>query len=249
MPAGDEILLLALIFGAAVTYTSVGHAGASGYIAAMAIAGIAPAVMRPTALALNILVAGFATYRWSRAGLINWRSLLPLVATSIPCAFIGGAVDLPVTWYRVVVGLMLVLAGLRLIFEPRQLGPAGDARAAVVPVGPGAATGAIVGFLSGLTGTGGGIFLSPLLLAFGWAGARQGAGLTTPFILVNSVAGLFGNLVMVQRLPAELPELIVAAMIGAVLGTQIGIKWASTVWLQRMLGAVLIAAGAKFLWV
>ena len=249
MPAGDEILLLALIFGAAVTYTSVGHAGASGYIAAMAIAGIAPAVMRPTALALNILVAGFATYRWSRAGLINWRSLLPLVATSIPCAFIGGAVDLPVTWYRVVVGLMLVLAGLRLIFEPRQLGPAGDARAAVVPVGPGAATGAIVGFLSGLTGTGGGIFLSPLLLAFGWAGARQGAGLTTPFILVNSVAGLFGNLVMVQRLPSELPELIVAAMIGAVLGTQIGIKWASTVWLQRMPGAVLIAAGAKFLWV
>ena len=176
MPAGDEILLLALIFGAAVTYTSVGHAGASGYIAAMAIAGIAPAVMRPTALALNILVAGFATYRWSRAGLINWRSLLPLVATSIPCAFIGGAVDLPVTWYRVVVGLMLVLAGLRLIFEPRQLGPAGDARAAVVPVGPGAATGAIVGFLSGLTGTGGGIFLSPLLLAFGWPARARARG-------------------------------------------------------------------------
>jgi uncharacterized membrane protein YfcA len=101
--------------------------------------------------------------------------------------------------------------------------------------------------LSGLTGTGGGIFLSPLLLFFGWAGAREQAGITAPFILVNSIAGLAGNVISLRGLPAELPYFVVAALLGAVLGTQLGIRWFSVRALQRALGVVLVIAAAKFL--
>lgn len=248
MVTGDLSLLLALMFAAAVVYAAVGHAGASGYIAAMALCGVAPLVMRPTALTLNILVAGLATVRWHRAGHVNWRALLPLVAASIPAAFIGGAIVLPALWYRILVGCVLALAGLRLLVEPRNLG-SDKAKANDIPWASGAATGALVGVLSGLTGTGGGIFLSPLLLMFGWAGARGAAGITAPFILVNSIAGLAGNLLTVASLPAELPYLVIVVLAGALIGTQIGIRWVSIVSLQRLLGVVLLVAAAKFLWV
>lgn len=246
MPADDIALLAGLIFVAAAIYSSVGHAGASGYIAAMAIFGLTPAVMKPTALALNILVATLATFRWNGAGLVNWRALLPLVVTSVPFAFIGGAIQLPSTWYRIMVGVVLLVAGGKLLYEPRTIGGSAenDSR---VPWFGGAITGAVVGVLSGLTGTGGGIFLSPLLLFFSWAGARQGAGITAPFILVNSIAGLAGNLAIVRSLPPELPYFVLAAVLGAFIGLQVGLKWASGNTLQRLLGVVLIVAAAKFL--
>lgn len=247
MATGDIAMLAVLIFGAAVIYSSVGHAGASGYIAAMALLGLAPAVMKPTALALNILVAALATYRWHGIGLVRWKALLPLIMTSIPLAFIGGAVQLSASWYRMLVGLVLLAAGAKLLFEWRTIGPIQKREPTAVPWLGGAVSGALAGFLSGLTGTGGGIFLSPLLLFLGWADARQGAGITAPFILVNSAAGLAGNVMMVQRLPAELPYFIIAALLGAVLGTQIGLHWSSHVMLQRILGVVLLIAAVKFL--
>jgi uncharacterized membrane protein YfcA len=248
LPEGVDLVLLACaIFGAALLYTAVGHAGASGYLAAMAFFSVAPEVMRPTALTLNILVASFTTVRLHRARLVNWRALVPLVAASIPCAFIGGGIHVPASIYRPLLGIVLLAAAAKLFFQPRAALPTEGHAAPPLPMLPGLATGALVGLLSGLTGTGGGIFLSPLLLFFGWAGARQMTGLTAPFILVNSIAGLAGNLLSLRSLPAELPYLVIAALAGAVVGTQLGIRWLSIRALQRVLAAVLLIAAGKFL--
>jgi uncharacterized membrane protein YfcA len=247
MSVFDIGLLASMIFAVAALYTSVGHAGASGYLAAMALMGIAPAVMKPTALALNILVAGLATARWTDNGRkLNVYSLLPLVVGSVPAAWVGGAIQLSNENYRLLVGLMLLAAALKFLWQPK-LEAGADEDAVNVPWLPGIIVGASVGLLSGLTGTGGGIFLTPMLLLFGWAGARQASTLSAPFILLNSIAALAGNISSVQSLPAEMPILVAAAIAGAVLGTQIGVRWVSTTTLQRLLGAVLLIAAGKFL--
>jgi hypothetical protein len=248
VPVSEIALLSALIFAAAVVYSSVGHAGASGYIAAMALFGLAPATMKPTALTLNILVATLATYRWNGAGLVSWKALAPLLLASIPAAFIGGAIELPGVWYRVLVGIVLLGAAAKLLLDPRS-GWGASSKAAAVPWVPGLLAGGLVGLLSGLTGTGGGIFLSPLLLFFGWAGTREASGITAPFILVNSLAGLAGNLLSIKGLPAELPYFVIAALVGGLVGTQVGLRLASNIALQRLLGLVLLVAAAKFLFV
>ena len=243
----DLILLTGMIFGAAALYTSVGHAGASGYIAAMAIMGLTPDIMKPTALALNILVAGIATARWTRNGRdLAWKALLPLVVCSVPAAFIGGAIQLSDQTYKILIGIVLLAAGLKFLWQPRS-GPGLQDTPPSIPVPAALATGASVGLLSGLTGTGGGIFLSPVLVLFGWAGARQTSGLTAPFILVNSMAALAGNVAALKKLPAELPYFVVAVILGALLGTQIGVRWVSTSTLLRLLGVVLLIAAGKFL--
>lgn len=244
---GTEIAALAaLVFVAATIYSSVGHAGASGYLAAMALFGLPPAVMRPTALTLNVLVASLATVRLRQANLVRWRPLVPLCLASIPAAFVGGMIQLPGQWYRMLVGIVLLAAAWKLYFDPRGALKPAAGEATSIPWWPALVTGLLVGMLSGLTGTGGGIFLSPLLIFFGWAGARQQAGITAPFILANSIAGLAGNLVSLQRLPVELPYFVVAALLGAVLGTQLGIKWFSVRALQRALAVVLVVAALKF---
>lgn len=246
--SSDLVTLSALIFAAAILYSSVGHAGASGYIAAMALVGTSPVVMRPTALVLNILVATLGTVRWHRLGLINWKALLPLLLGSVPCAFVGGAILLPAIWYRFLIGMLLLVAAAKLLIQPSDPLVGDDGTARVPSVG-GFVTGSSVGLLSGLTGTGGGIFLSPILLFLGWASTRQASGLTAPFILLNSIAALSGNLVSMQSLPAELPWLAISALVGGIVGTQIGTRWASGSFLQRLLGVVLLIAAVKFLWV
>lgn len=240
----DLLLLSGLIFVVAVLYSSVGHGGASGYIASMALFGIAPSVMRPTALVLNVLVASMGTYRLHRAGLVNWRALLRLSAASVPMAFMGGMIVLPGDWYRTLVGLVLAAAAIRLFLDPREARPL---PAAITPPWIAAlVTGGGIGLLSGLTGVGGGIFLSPFLVLFGWAGARHTSGITAPFILVNSLAGLAGNIVAVRALPPELPFFAAAALLGALVGTQLAIRWLSPRILLQILAAVLIVAAAKF---
>lgn len=241
------LVLCVLIFLAATIYTSVGHAGASGYLAAMALVGVPPVVMKPTALTLNILVATLATFRLHRAGLVNWRALLPLLAGSVPLAFIGGGIELPGQVYRTLIGLVLLAAAVKLLLQPRRAQQI-DAKAPErIPLLPALATGMLVGALSGLTGTGGGIFLTPLLLFFGWAGARQASGLTAPFILMNSAAGLAGNVMSLRSLPAEMPWFMLAAVLGTAVGTQMGIRWFSVIALQRMLSVVVLVAAGKFL--
>ncbi len=247
MSLPDLALLALLIFATAVVYSSVGQAGATGYIALMALFGLAPEVMKPTALTLNILVAALSSYSMYRAKLLSWRAAVPLLAGSIPMAFIGGAIALPAPWYEALVGAILVGAGTKVFIQQCEDPEASRSRTVTIPIFGGIVSGAAVGFLSGLSGTGGGIFLAPLLLYLGWANARQAAGITAPFILANSISALSGDLVCLRSLPAELPYFAVAALLGALLGTQLGIRWFSVKRLQQLLGTVLLIAGGKFL--
>jgi hypothetical protein len=166
---------------------------------------------------------------------------------SVPLAFIGGGIQLPGRAYRILIGLVLLAAAAKLLLQPRRTQRIDATAPERIPLLPALATGMLVGALSGLTGTGGGIFLTPLLLFFGWAGARQASGLTAPFILMNSMAGLAGNFMSLKSLPAEMPWFMLAAVLGTAVGTQLGIRWFSVVALQRMLAVVMIVAAVKFL--
>src|SRR6266478_6235772 len=236
MLTADALTLAALILLAATLYSSVGHAGASGYLASMALIGMAPDSMRVTALALNVLVATIGTMSYMRAGHFDWRTFYPFAILSIPSAFVGGVIHLPPAIYKPAVGVILVVAA-----------EAGDGRASGVPLAPGIMVGGAIGFLSGLTGTGGGIFLSPVLLFTGWARTRRTSGISVVFILVNSIAGLAGTTITFAALPAGLPVWIVAVLVGVVIGTQLGSRWLPVAMLRYLLAAVLVIAGLKLI--
>lgn len=242
MPEVQYLVAACMLLGA-MLYSSVGHAGASAYIAIMALFSISPAVMRPTALALNILVASIATWRYFGAGLFRWRVAWPFMLGALPFAFIGGAIQLPASYYRPIVGVILLLSAARFLW-PREIEAAKAPRDP--PVWLGILLGAIIGFLSGLTGTGGGIFLSPLVIFVGWADIRTTSGIAAIFILGNSLAGLLGNFVAVRLLPPELPLYAAAALLGALAGTTLGMRIDARL-IQRALGVVLIIAGFKLI--
>jgi hypothetical protein len=239
-------ILAATFFAAAILYASVGHAGASGYLAAMGLLGVAPATMRPTALALNVLVASIVTLRFHLAGQVHWRSVLPFVTGSIPMAFVGGGLVLPVDVYKPLAGVVLLVAAARLAMTAGRAGAA-DEPGPRVPVVPGIAVGGVIGLLSGLVGTGGGIFLTPLILFVHWAGARTAAGISSAFILANSIAGLLGNVASVQALPAGLPIWLAAVAAGGLIGAEMGARRLGTVGLRRALAVVLLVAGLKLI--
>jgi uncharacterized membrane protein YfcA len=238
-----EALLLALLFLAAATlYASVGHAGASAYLAAMALVGVAPEVMRPTALVLNLFVASIVVLRFARAGHLPWRSLLPLVAGSIPAAFVGGSIDLPGEAYRPLVAVVLLAGAWRLA---TATDPGDGSKARGVPVVAGVLAGAAIGLLAGLTGTGGGIFLTPLLVLAAWTGTRDAAGLSGAFILANSISGLAGLAAGGFTLPPALPLWVAAVVAGGLIGSWLGAARFSVLNLRRALALVLVLAAAK----
>lgn len=240
----NEVLLLALLFfGAAVLYASVGHAGASAYLAAMALVGTDPSVMRPTALTLNLFVATIVTYSFARAGHLQLRPLLPLVIGSAPFAFLGGTISLAPELYRPLLAVVLTVGALRLAIQPRQ----GDPTEPGVPWLPALAAGAGIGLLAGLSGTGGGIFLTPLLVLAGWTTTRQAAALSGAFILVNSLAGLAGIVGSAHTLPAPLPIWVVAVAAGGLIGSYLGAQRFTVLTLRRALAMVMVIAAAKFL--
>lgn len=240
-----ELLLAFCLFLGAALYTTVGHAGASAYIAIMALFGVAPGVMRPTALVLNILVSAYASWRYVGAGLFRWRTLWPVLIGAIPMAFVGGSIQLPGHYYRPLVGVVLLVAAARLAWPSRIRI---EERAIVdLPVGWGVMAGLGIGLLSGLTGTGGGIFLSPLILFMGWSDVRTASGVAAVFILCNSIAGLLGNITSVHALPSDLPLLAAAALSGAVVGTVLGISRFANAAILKALGLVLAIAGLKMI--
>ncbi|MEH2564070.1 sulfite exporter TauE/SafE family protein [Bradyrhizobium sp. AZCC 2289] len=243
MPDISVLLLAACMFAGAALYTSVGHAGASAYIALMALFGIQAAVMRPTALALNIFVSAFTSFRFLQAGLFRWRVFWPFGVGAIPFAFVGGSIQLPGPYYRPLVGVVLLLSGVRLLW-PREL--KSNLEPDDPPIWAGILCGIGIGFLSGLTGTGGGIFLSPLLLFLGWSDTRSASGVAAVFILCNSVAGLLGNVAIVKALPPNLWVYAIAVGLGALLGTTLGIQWRPPM-ILKALGFVLLIAGLKLI--
>jgi len=249
MITADTLILAGLVLAAAALYSSVGHAGASGYLAAMALVGMAPESMRITALTLNILVATISTVSYLRAGQFDWRTFYPFAILSIPAAFVGGLIHLPAAVYKPAVGIILLVAAVELTRSAHKAAEAeaGSGRASSVPLAGGLMIGGAIGLLSGLTGTGGGIFLSPVLLFTGWAPTRRTSGVSAVFIFVNSIAGLAGTSVGFAAIPTGLPVWMVAALAGGVIGTQLGSRWLPVAALRYLLAAVLTIAGLKLI--
>lgn len=241
----QAFLLGALFFAASVLYSSVGHGGASGYLAAMGLFGVAPAVMRPTALVLNIAVASISLYQFSRASGFRWRLFWPFAVTAIPMAFVGGRVQLPILWFGILVGCVLLFSAIRLFIETLARAKQSRAIGGPPPVVLALVVGAGIGLLSGLTGVGGGIFLSPLLVLAGWATVRDSAAPTAAFILVNSISALLGLLSRQPALPEALPYWVGAVIVGGLIGATYGARHLGNNAMRQALAAVLVIAGAK----
>ena len=238
------IWVAALMAIAAALYSSVGHGGASAYLAIMALFSVAPETMRPTALALNLVVATFAAARFALKGQTNWRLLAAFAATAVPAAYIGGSMKLAPELYRPLVGAVLLLAAVRLSWQPERLAARPVHAPSLLMTLP---VGAVLGLLAGLSGTGGGIFLSPLIILFGWEDARKTSGIAAAFIVLNSAAGLLGNLASVQRLPAGLPILVASVFAGALFGSWLGVSRLPRHRLLQGLAIVLVIASVKLL--
>jgi uncharacterized membrane protein YfcA len=201
--------------------------------------------MRPTALALNILVAAITVYRFRHARYFSWAALWPFLLGSVPLAAFGGAMRLAAGTYYVMLGLVLMASAALLVWRVYGTGFRSDEAGLSVNKAAAAPIGATIGLLSGLTGTGGGIFLSPLILLLGWAGPKTTAGIAAPFILVNSAVALVAGSVSAGALPEELPWLAAAAAAGALMGTWLGLSKLSQRGLVITLAVVMVVAGGK----
>lgn len=236
------ILLVAGVFVIAVLYSSVGHAGASGYIAVMSLLSMAPEVIKPTALSLNILVAAIATWQFYRAGYFSWALFWPFAALAVPFAFVGGHLNLPTHLFKMLLGVVLLYSALRFFIQSKQVLQIHEPPRTLA-----LASGAGIGFLSGLTGTGGGIFLTPLLLFMGWADAKRAAAVSALFVLVNSISGLAGNFSATNSLPSFIIPLLIAAALGGGLGSYFGSRRIQSATIKRLLALVLLIAGLKLI--
>ena len=226
----------------AFLYSSVGHAGASGYIAVMTLFGIGATVIRPTALVLNILVASIGAFQFWRAGHFRWNLFWPFAVLSIPAAYLGGYLQPSASVLKILIGLVLLFSAARLIFR-RSDPPETVTPARLTSIGVGAG----LGFLSGLTGTGGGIFLTPLLLFCRWAKIRQAAAVSALFILVNSSAGLIGYFAAKHSIPSLGLILAAAAIIGGTFGSHLGSRRFPGRIISILLAIVLAIAGTKLI--
>ena len=233
----------ALIGFVSLLYATAGQAGGTAFIAVMAFAAFPATEMRATALLLNIVAAGYATWQLHRRAAIDRKVLLPLTVPSLVAAFLGGLLALGGHAYFVLTGLLLIAAAVLIAFK--QTADTIDARQ--VRLGPAAAVGAGTGFISGLTGVGGGVLLTPLLIALGWATPKRAAQLSPPFILCNSILGLGGVLLARQRLASGTFVYSIVALVGAVIGTAIGRRWMSERGTRYVLAAILLFAGIRLL--
>ena len=231
----------------AVLYAAVGQAGASGYLAVMGLSGFGPSAMKTAALALNIVVAAIGTWRFWRAGLLTWRTFYPFGVLGIPFSFLGGWVQLPQAIYEPAVGAILLLATVQMIRRGAPSARTGGCAPIVPPVIPALAAGAAIGFVSGVTGTGGGIFLAPLILSLQWIDVRRTAAVTAAYNLLNSAAALAGAHRMMDALPDALPLWMAAVAVGGSLGATLALRRLPDVAMRRLLAVILCLAAAKLL--
>ncbi len=242
MDAFHLSLLAAGIAVVAFLYSSVGHAGASGYIAVLTLAGFAATTVKPVALVLNVVVAVIGTVQFARAGHFSWSLFWPFALLAVPAAALGGYLPLPSHFLKPLLGAVLLSSAARLFFrkgDPAESHPP--------PRGLALSTGAAIGLLSGLTGTGGGIFLTPLMLLLGWAKAKQAAAISAPFILVNSLAGLGGHLGSGRPVPDFAGWLALVAVLAGFAGSHLGSRRIPVRGIQILLATVLVIAGGKLL--
>jgi len=237
---GEVIALAAAMFLVALLYSSVGHAGASGYIAVLTLFGLGVEEIRPAALTLNILVAAIGFIQWWRAGHFSWSLFWPFVVLSVPAAFFGGWLHVPADYLKVLIGLVLWFSAWRLLY--RKDDPPNITRPARTMA---IASGAGIGFLSGLTGTGGGIFLPPLILFCRWAKVKEAAAVSALFILLNSSSGLAGYVSSGRNLPDFAWPLAAVVSVGGFVGSRLGSKHLPARGISILLAVVLVIAGTK----
>lgn len=236
-----EYLFILLIVLVAFLYSSIGHGGASGYLALMAIFSVNPEIMRSSALILNLFVAGISFIAYYKGGYFKPKILVPFIITSIPFAFLGASLDINPKVYKIILGLFLFIAVLRIIiFKPQE-----KTEIEQPPMVPALLIGAGLGFFSGMIGIGGGIILSPLLILLGWANIKQAAAVSAIFIFLNSGAGLLGIVHSGFVGNAQIPVWILAALCGGLIGSFAGSYKFSTIRLTYILAFVLILASFK----
>ncbi len=245
MDLSSIVIVSVLIFIVAALYSSVGHGGASGYLAVLSFFAVAPATMGSTALTLNVLVAGVALFSYLRAGHLSWRLAWPFILLSIPAAFIGGLVKVSEKTYFVLLALALVIAAYRLAMS--ATGSVEGSEFKRVKLSVSLPAGGAIGLLSGIVGVGGGIFLSPVMLLFRWADAKKTSAVAALFIVVNSFAGLAGRLVKGELAIGGFGPLVAVAFLGGLLGSYYGANRFSGVVLRRLLAVVLIVAALKMI--
>ncbi|MGB0334575.1 MAG: sulfite exporter TauE/SafE family protein [Opitutales bacterium] len=236
----DAILFCLPFFAVALLYASVGHGGASGYLAVMALLSVEVALLRPTALGLNVAVSLIGTVAFFRAGYFSARLFLPLALAAIPFAYLGGALRIDEGVFRYILGAALCVALLRLFISEKEGRPFGVPKPWLLAV-----CGAIMGILSGLVGVGGGIFLTPLVILLRWGSAKTAAAISAPFILLNSIAGLLGLQPSPEDFHPYFAEILGSVLIGGLIGSTIGSGVASSRQVRIALALVLAVAAFK----
>lgn len=239
-------VLLLLFLVVSFLYSSIGHGGASGYIAMLSILGMSSSIIRPSALVLNVFVASISFYQYYRAGYFRWKLFYPFALLSVPMAFLGSFVELDATWYKRIVGICLILAVIHIvgIFKPKD-----ETATKQLPFITPILIGGGLGFLSGMIGIGGGIILSPIILIFGWGNLKESAAVSALFIVVNSVAGIFGLWNQDIIWPPQILAWIVVVIIGGFLGAWWGSKKAEHKMLKNVLATVLFFAALKLIFI
>jgi uncharacterized membrane protein YfcA len=236
--------MLALLFGGvSLLYATVGQAGGTAFLAVMAFASFPSNEMRPTALLLNVIAATYSTWLFNRDKLVDWTKLRPLLLASLPTALVGGFIVLDERIYNTVTGVVLLLVAAILAFRRSR----DNELDRPTPLWGAIMVGAAVGFISGLTGVGGGVFLAPILIALQWASPKQTAVLSAPFILANSAVGLVGAMYSGQVPSGDTWLFAIAALAGAMIGTTVGLRWLSQAATRYVLAAILGAAGIQLL--
>jgi len=235
-----SLLISALILVVAVVYSAAGLGGASGYFAVMALFGMSPIAMKPTVLTLNIIVALIGTARFYRAGFFSWRTFWPFAVASAPASFLAGS--LTSFSDKSLVSLIMLYGAARLFL---RIGA--HKQTALVPIWIALFLGAAIGFISGLTGVGGGIFFSPLLLLMHWATPEETCGVSAALVLVNSSAALLTNVSAVLFLPADVIYWAPAALVGGWIGTELGLRGLPIVGLRPLSAVILVLGGLRSL--
>lgn len=232
-----------LLFVVAFLYASVGHGGASGYLALMAMYGMAPEVMKPTALLLNLFVSIISFIQFYRGGYFKWKLFVPLALASVPMAYLGGLISIDMVLYKKLLGFLLLIPVARFLFFKNPEGAVNkEANLALCLL-----IGAIIGFLSGLIGIGGGIILSPLLLLLRWTDMKQTAAISALFIFVNSLSGLAGQLYKGIHFSGDMYLYVAIAFFGGLIGAYVGALKIKTNILTYLLALVLLIAAYKLL--